>query len=586
MQQSLTWLDPAERTALALRERYEQAGYEHYRMARFEEYSLYQDNRGFLPAQQLITFTDLDGRLLALKPDVTLSIAKNAAVRPGERKKYYYAESVFRPSPESGSFREISQAGLECIGAVGPGEMAEVLRLARESLRLAASGSGGAAVLELGHTGFVAGLLAAAPEAARPPLLEALRAKKAHELPRLCGGWPSGEALAKELAALLTLTGPAAEVLQQARPLAEAHPDSGMEQALDELETLICALEAPPEAPGETPIEAPPEAPIEAPGAPAGAADLAAPAKGLGEPLDDGPSEAPALRLDLSLANDLDYYNGLVFQGYLAGLPRAVLQGGRYDPLASRFSPGAGAVGFAIYLNELERPALPGLAGGAAAAGAGAAPGAASRPMLNIALPKGRLGDQVYALLQKAGYGCGEEPGATRRLVVENPAAGVRYFLVKPSDVAIYVEHGAADVGIVGRDILAEHSPDVYELLDTGLGRCRMCVAGPAGFAEDPARALRVATKFMNIARGHYAAKGRAIDLIQINGSVELAPVLGLSDVIVDIVETGTTLKENGLAVLEEFLPISARLIANKSSWQFKRPAIEALERAFREVTE
>lgn len=574
MQRSLAWLDPAERTALALRERYERAGYEHYRMARFEEYSLYQDNRGFLPAQQLITFTDLDGRLLALKPDVTLSIAKNAAVRPGERKKYYYAESVFRPSPESGSFREISQAGLECIGAVGPGEMAEVLRLARESLRLAASGSGGAAVLELGHTGFVAGLLAAAPEAARPPLLEALRAKKAHELPRLCGGWPSDEALAKELAALLTLTGPAAEVLQQARPLAEAHPDSGMEQALDELETLIRALEAPGEAPPETP------------GAPAGAGDFAAPAGPLGEPLADGPGESPALRLDLSLANDLDYYNGLVFQGYLAGLPRAVLQGGRYDPLASRFSPGAGAVGFAIYLNELERPALPGFAGGAAAEGAGAAPGATVRPMLNIALPKGRLGGQVYALLQKAGYGCGEEPGATRRLVVENPAAGVRYFLVKPSDVAIYVEHGAADVGIVGRDILAEHSPDVYELLDTGLGRCRMCVAGPAGFAEDHARALRVATKFMNIARGHYAAKGRAIDLIQINGSVELAPVLGLSDVIVDIVETGTTLKENGLAVLEEFLPISARLIANKSSWQFKRPAIEALEQAFREVTE
>lgn len=574
MQRSLAWLDPAERTALALRERYERAGYEHYRMARFEEYSLYQDNRGFLPAQQLITFTDLDGRLLALKPDVTLSIAKNAAVRPGERKKYYYAESVFRPSPESGSFREISQAGLECIGAVGPGEMAEVLRLARESLRLAASGSGGAAALELGHTGFVAGLLAAAPEAARLPLLEALRAKKTHELPALCGGWPSGEALAKELAALLALTGPAAEVLQKARPLAEAHPGSGMEQALDELETLIRALEAPGEAPPETP------------GAPAGAGDFAAPAGPLGEPLADGPGESPALRLDLSLANDLDYYNGLVFQGYLAGLPRAVLQGGRYDPLASRFSPGAGAVGFAIYLNELERPALPGFAGGAAAEGAGAAPGATVRPMLNIALPKGRLGGQVYALLQKAGYGCGEEPGATRRLVVENPAAGVRYFLVKPSDVAIYVEHGAADLGIVGRDILAEHSPDVYELLDTGLGRCRMCVAGPAGFAEDHARALRVATKFMNIARGHYAAKGRAIDLIQINGSVELAPVLGLSDVIVDIVETGTTLKENGLAVLEEFLPISARLIANKSSWQFKRPAIEALEQAFREVTE
>lgn len=186
--------------------------------------------------------------------------------------------------------------------------------------------------------------------------------------------------------------------------------------------------------------------------------------------------------------------------------------------------------------------------------------------------------------MTRAGYGCAEEPGATRKLVVENPAAGIRYFLVKPSDVAIYVEHGAADLGIVGKDILAESSPDVYELLDTGLGRCRMCVAGPAGFKEDPSRPLRAATKFMNIARAHYAARGRDIDLIRLNGSIELAPLLGLSDVIVDIVETGTTLKENGLAVIEEFMPISARLIANKASWQFKRQGIEALAEAFRKV--
>ena len=137
------------------------------------------------------------------------------------------------------------------------------------------------------------------------------------------------------------------------------------------------------------------------------------------------------------------------------------------------------------------------------------------------------------------------------------------YFLVKPSDVAIYVEHGAADIGIVGKDILTESGADVYELLDTGMGKCRMCVAGPAGFTDDESRALRVATKFVNIARDHYERRGRDIDIVKLNGSIELAPILGLSDVIVDIVETGTTLKENDLTVIEEFMPISARFIAD-----------------------
>ena len=154
---------------------------------------------------------------------------------------------------------------------------------------------------------------------------------------------------------------------------------------------------------------------------------------------------------------------------------------------------------------------------------------------------------------------------------MENPEAGVRYFLVKPSDVAIYVEHGAADIGIVGKDILTESGADVYELLlDTGMGKCRMCVAGPRNFADDESRALRVATKFVNIARDHYERRGRDIDIVKLNGSIELAPILGLSDVIVDIVETGTTLKENDLTVIEEFMPISARFIANKASYKFK----------------
>ena len=203
--------------------------------------------------------------------------------------------------------------------------------------------------------------------------------------------------------------------------------------------------------------------------------------------------------------------------------------------------------------------------------------------MLNIALPKGRLGEKVYSLLKAAGYECPaiEDPG--RKLIFENPEKGVRYFWVKPSDVAIYVERGAADLGIAGKDILLEYSPEVYELLDLGLGKCRMAVAGPRGFREKPGRALRIATKFPRIAGRYYTGLGRDIDIIKLNGSLEIAPILGLSDVIVDIVETGKTLKENDLEVMETIVPISARLIANQAAYQFQYDAIRTLVRNLEE---
>lgn len=206
--------------------------------------------------------------------------------------------------------------------------------------------------------------------------------------------------------------------------------------------------------------------------------------------------------------------------------------------------------------------------------------------MINVALPKGRLGEKAYALLARAGYPCPSVLEDNRRLTFENEEAGVRYFWVKPADVAVYVEHGATDVGIAGKDILLEHRPDVYELLDLNMGRCRMCVAGPKGFEDDHSRTLRVATKFPGIARSYYNARSREIELIHLNGSIELAPIVGLSDVIVDIVETGKTLQENGLAVLDEIVPISARLVAGKASFKFKGEAIRALTSRMREVVQ
>ena len=205
---------------------------------------------------------------------------------------------------------------------------------------------------------------------------------------------------------------------------------------------------------------------------------------------------------------------------------------------------------------------------------------------LNVALPKGRLGDKVYDMFAEAGFDCPsiKEPG--RKLIFENEELGIRFFWVKPSDVAIYVERGAADVGVAGKDILLEYKPDVYELLDLNVGKCHMAVAAKSDFTDDRSRTLRVATKFTSIAKSYYAKQGRDIDIIHLNGSIELAPILNLSDVIVDIVETGATLKENNLSVVDKFEPISARLIANKSGYKFLGDTIEKITEGLRAIVE
>ena len=517
MEFSLANLQPKERASFALRALYEAAGCRKYHMGRFEEYGLYQENRSFLSSEQVITFTDLDGRLLALKPDVTLSIAKTAQPAPGETLRYYYHENVYRPSAESHTFKEISQMGLEMLGAVGEAQVQQAVCLAARSL----DALGAEWVLEVSHMGYLFGLFDAlgVPDAARAKLLEKLREKNAHELRAAAGAAGLADAAADILCSVLNLCGSYADTLAKAAALCR---NDAMRAAVAELEALAVPLE----------------------------------------------KAGGVIRLDMTLAGEMEYYNGLVFQGYLKALPRPLLKGGRYDLLMQKFTPGAGAIGFAVYLDELDRLSAP------------LPPvqkNSTDRVMLNVALPKGRLGDKVYDLLAGIGYGCPEDYNATRKLVVENPEAGIRYFLVKPSDVAIYVEHGAADVGIVGKDILTEASADVYELLDTGLGKCRMCVAAPADYQDDPSRPVRVATKFVSIAKSYYASMGRDIDIIKLNGSIELAPILGLSDVIVDIVETGTTLRENGLKVVTEFMPISARFIANKASYQFKHAEMDTM---------
>ena len=343
MELDLNMLRPQERFSLRARLLFEREGFRQYHMGRFEEYGLYQENRRFLASDQVITLTDLDGRLLALKPDVTLSIAKNAQVEEGGCGRYYYAENVYRPSQESHTFREISQMGLECIGAVDDAVTAQAVSLAVRSLAL------------MGRDFAVD-----VPEALRPRLLTCVRDRNSHELQKTAEAAGLSRQGTEALCRLPALAGDWRAVLAAAEPLAL---NTAMGGALEELHVLCQALEE--------------------------------------------RGETARLKLDLSLANDMDYYNGLVLQGYLTGLPRAVLKGGRYDPLAAQFRPGTRAVGFALYLDELDRPAE-------------AAPEDGGQVMLNVALPKGRLGDKVYALLDGVGYGCPENYTDTRKLVVEN----------------------------------------------------------------------------------------------------------------------------------------------------------------------
>ena len=499
----------SEIAVFKLRELFREYGYDRYEMSKFEEYELYAANKNFLGSDDIITFTDTGGKLRALRPDVTLSIVKNTKNSGNTGlTRLYYDETIYRRSGLGHELRERVQSGIECIGSIGIAEMSEVVSLAVKSLSLLTNNS----CIDLSHMGVVGGILGELEltEAARLKILQRVGEKNLPELERLLCEYELPAEQAERMLRLFSLGGAFEIAITQ---LDELCLNEKMRAAATELRGIYEGVKA------------------------------ACP--------------AADIRLDFSVVNDVSYYDGVIFQGYAEGIPSAILSGGRYDSLMRKFGRRKGAIGFAIYVDILERS------------------DEETCELVNIALPKGRLGETVYAMFEKAGFGC---PGilevSTRKLVFENAEAGVRYFWVKPSDVAIYVERGAADIGVAGSDILLEHTPEVYELCDLGVGVCRLAVAAPTEFHDERGAALRVATKFVNIAKSYYGEKSREIDVIALNGSIELAPLLGLSDVIVDIVETGTTLRENGLEVKEEICGVSARLISNKMSFKFKHATI------------
>lgn len=281
---------------------------------------------------------------------------------------------------------------------------------------------------------------------------------------------------------------------------------------------------------------------------------------------------------DLGFVGKYNYYTGIVFAGYVPGNGTYVLKGGRYDNLLEAFGENKPAVGFVVDVNLLLEAMNETKAK------------ASKEGYLTFALGKGRLAKKTMELLEELGYTCEElKDEKTRKLIFTNEEQKTRYFLSKGPDVPTYVEYGAADIGIVGEDTILEEGRELYEVLDLGFGKCRMCICGPESARDtlDKNGLIRVATKYPNIAKDYfYNVKHQNVEIIKLNGSIELAPIVGLADVICDIVETGSTLKENGLVVLEEVCPLSARLIINKASMQTQHNRIVDLIRGLNNLLE
>ncbi len=501
-----------EKLVYSLKDLYAANGYSLYKMSKFEEYDFYAKNKDFLVSDKVLTFTDGNGKLMALKPDVTLSIVRSRKDEKESPEKLFYNENVYRFDQKSGSFKEILQTGIECFGDLRTGDLLDVILLAIASMEtisddflLVLSD------LDLSEAIIQSPLLS---QEKQKELFRILKEKKIHELDAFYAKNGSNDMQRELMEKLMNCIGRIGEVFSD---LEELCRKTGVDSSL--LKILPVLQE-----------------------------------KGYGD----------KIVIDTSLVDDINYYNGIIFKGYLSIMSDPVLSGGQYDRLMEKLSKRSKAIGFAVYTGLLE----------------GSLNEKENDGYLNIALPKGRLGEKVYELFEKAGYDCPEILADNRKLVFEEPQKKLRYFWVKPGDVAVYVERGTADIGVAGKDILLEYRPAVYELLDLKRGSCKMAVAAPKDFKENPYRTLRVATKYANIAETYYLSAGRDIDIIRLNGSIEIAPILGLSDVIVDIVETGRTLKENGLQVCEEIMDISARLIANRSSFEFKTGQIQKLAAA------
>lgn len=482
-------------------------------------------------------FFDSQGDLLAMRPDVTLQVARMCATRlagqPGPL-RFRYQQRVFREAEGQmrAAAREVTQIGVECIGPSGAEGDAEVLQLFCEALETAGVDD---FTISVATVGVLRALLAAsgASSAWSNAVLDAFHSSNFVELDLLTGaGCPVPPVFAQALRALPRIRG-GREAIDEARALVAP---LGCEDGLDDLEGMCDLLDA----------------------------------AGVGA----------RVRIDFSVMSSFDYYTGIVFEAYAPGLGSPLGSGGRYDNMVGVYGEDRPAAGFAFFLEQVMAAGSRSEVGSAVGAAEDSAPSGGTvspvedgeaRP-LRIAVPKGALNPGTIEVLAAAGLDVTglDDPG--RQLIISNP--GVDYVIVRPTDAPVFVELGAADCGICGKDSLLEADAEVMELVDLGFGGCRFVVAEPAGAREAVEEryrrlgSIRVATKYPRIAAAHYAKRGMQVEIVKLHGNIELAPLTGMAERIVDITATGTTLRENNLVVVEDVLPSTARFFANACSFR------------------
>ncbi len=504
------------------------SGYREIETPAFEYYDVFTHDAVPYVQENMIKFFDLSGRILVLRPEMTVPIARVAATKLLQETdvlKLFYIQNVYGFMDQSFDARsEVSQAGVEYIGVSGCEADAEMISLAIRSLELTGLKN---FKIEIGQVAFFGGLISGAnlTEEQTEKIRSLIDAKNTVELDYELSKMPISADLKAKLLALPDLFGESPEVFVQANSFAQNRESAQAVENVRRIYEILCG-------------------------------------QGLGK----------YLSVDFGLLHNYKYYSGIIIRGITDEVGSPILGGGRYDNLLGEFGRPAPATGFALRIREImtalkkQRESRNG-----------------QKAMLTIALAKGRLARDAQKFLGKCSVDFSDFDESSRKLIVEDNVNNIRFLMVKPADVPVYVYHGVADIGIVGKDTLLEAGLPLYEMLDLKSAKCRLCVAGKPGAN---ANVKRIATKYSRIAKLYYDAKGQDIEIIKLNGSIELAPVLGLTDVIVDIVESGRTLVDNGLEILEEICEVSARLVVNRVSLKTKAEQITPLIREIRQALE
>lgn len=498
----------------------------------FEYFDVFSNQVGTTPSKDLFKFFDKEGNTVVLRPDFTPSIARCVAkyYAPEEEpvKLCYMGNTFINSSDYQGRLKESTQCGVEFLGDGTAEADAQMLSMVVDSLKAIGLEE---FQISVGHAGFFNALL----EEGKVNGIQEAELRELLSNKNFLGVEAFIEKLdvsddIKQLFALLAKFDTSSEDIKQARIWATQYP---------KLATTVANLEA---------------------------LNIALQEKEI----------AQFISFELGKISDYEYYTGIIFAGYTFGHGEPIVKGGRYDKLLSHFGKDAPAIGFAFVVDQL------------LAATKANDKNAEQGKYITFALGKGRLAKKTLKIFEQIGITCEEiyDPD-TRKLIFVNEELKLRFFLAKGPDVPTYVEHGAADIGIVGKDTILEEGRNVYEVLDLGFGNCRMCICGPESAKEllQHQEQIRVATKYPQIAKEYfYNEKHQTVEIIKLNGSIELAPIVGLSDVICDIVETGATLRENGLVVLEEVCDLSARMIVNQVSMKMQNERITKLIRDLKSV--